>query len=774
MAQMKILGDQIDESTLTAIGANLNPNSISAGATISGSNLFGTNTGDQSIVLSGDATNANTSTGGALTLATVNSNVGSFTNANITVNAKGLITAASSGSAGSGTVTSVSVTTANGVSGSVATATTTPAITLTLGAVTPTSVAASGTVTGSNLSGTNTGDQTITLTGGVTGSGTGSFAATVVTNANLTGDVTSSGNATTLATVNGNVGQFAVQTVNAKGLVTAATTLTGDITSSGATTTYAGTVPVNKGGTGQVTATAAFDALAPTQTGNSGKFLTTNGTTTSWGTPAGSGTVTSVDMSVPAFLSVSGNPVTSSGTLAVTLSGTALPAVNGGTAQTSYTTGDILYASASNTLSKLAIGSSTNVLTVTGGVPTWAAAAGGTSFSIGTIIQGTSAPTDSNTWLECNGAAVSQSTYATLYSNIGHSWMNFTMTNSTTVLPATFSSIAWVNSKWVSVVTSSTQTRTSTDGLSWSNAGSTSTGLSGTNLLFTDGTNVLWSNQTATTAYLSTNEGTSWSTSTLSASGVWFFGANGANWIATKTNSRDIMSSNDRGATWATQTNALPASAATNYTPVLANWDGTRWSLYNNGSSGISYYTTDSTGVGSWTSTTTYFPWDGNGRIGCARNSSTVISASQATTAGYVTLTTDNGVTNAISKPMNPNVNMGNIWWNGYVFCLCSAYNPMSGAVIYVSTNGINWNQSAIAGVYSGGLSTAAATFYGANVSLTNFPVAGLSGGEMLLSQTQVTPSGNYPMKFTPSCTPASQFNLPIFPGSIKYWIRAL
>jgi hypothetical protein len=41
---------------------------------------------------------------------------------------------------GSGTVTSVSVTTANGVSGSVANATTTPAITLTLGAITPSSV----------------------------------------------------------------------------------------------------------------------------------------------------------------------------------------------------------------------------------------------------------------------------------------------------------------------------------------------------------------------------------------------------------------------------------------------------------------------------------------------------------------------------------------------------------------------------------------------------------------------------------------------------------
>lgn len=41
---------------------------------------------------------------------------------------------------GTGTVTSVSVTTANGVSGSVATATTTPAISLTLGAITPTTV----------------------------------------------------------------------------------------------------------------------------------------------------------------------------------------------------------------------------------------------------------------------------------------------------------------------------------------------------------------------------------------------------------------------------------------------------------------------------------------------------------------------------------------------------------------------------------------------------------------------------------------------------------
>lgn len=71
-----------------------------------------------------------------------------------------LVTQYNASSPGSGTVTSVSVTTANGVSGTVATATTTPAISLTLGAITPTTVAASGAISGSNLSGTNTGDNT--------------------------------------------------------------------------------------------------------------------------------------------------------------------------------------------------------------------------------------------------------------------------------------------------------------------------------------------------------------------------------------------------------------------------------------------------------------------------------------------------------------------------------------------------------------------------------------------------------------------------------------
>lgn len=52
----------------------------------------------------------------------------------------------------------------------------------------------------------------------------------------------------------------------------------------------------------------------------------------------GTGTVTSVALTVPAFLSVTGSPVTSSGTLAVGLSGTALPQANGGTGVTTPVT----------------------------------------------------------------------------------------------------------------------------------------------------------------------------------------------------------------------------------------------------------------------------------------------------------------------------------------------------------------------------------------------------------------------------------------------------
>lgn len=66
-------------------------------------------------------------------------------------------------------------------------------------------------------------------------------------------------------------------------------TLSGDVTGSGSTaiTTTLATVTIAKGGTGQTTANAGLNALLPTQTSNSGKYLTTNGTSTSWGAVTG-------------------------------------------------------------------------------------------------------------------------------------------------------------------------------------------------------------------------------------------------------------------------------------------------------------------------------------------------------------------------------------------------------------------------------------------------------------------------------------------------------
>ncbi len=62
------------------------------------------------------------------------------------------------------------------------------------------------------------------------------------------------------------------------------------------------------------------------------------------------GTVSSVAATVPPFLSIAGSPITTSGTLAISLSGSALPTTSGGTGLTSFTSGGVVYASSSSAL----------------------------------------------------------------------------------------------------------------------------------------------------------------------------------------------------------------------------------------------------------------------------------------------------------------------------------------------------------------------------------------------------------------------------------------
>jgi hypothetical protein len=115
------------------------------------------------------------------------------------------------------------------------------------------------------------------------------------------------------------------------------------ITPSSGTLTVSGrTSATNIPATGTVLASVTAPATNPvTGTPSASNFLRGDGT---WAIPtAGTGTVTSVAASVPAFLSIAGSPITTSGTLAISYSGTALPVANGGTGLTSLTVGYIPY-----------------------------------------------------------------------------------------------------------------------------------------------------------------------------------------------------------------------------------------------------------------------------------------------------------------------------------------------------------------------------------------------------------------------------------------------
>jgi hypothetical protein len=253
---------------------------------------------------------------------------------------------------------------------------------------------------------------------------------------NLTGPITSVGPATSVAAQTGTGSTFVMNT--------SPTLVTPDLGVATATSINSTVIPTSK----TLVATDSTTYVVPSQTSNSGKYLTTNGTVSSWGDISGSlaqpteptsptdGLIwVDTDGTAPTTVVTRWSKAPTAGTTTLTgtddgttvlaytpgyeevfLNGVLLSRTNDYTATTgtsvvlsaatvtgdivevicplqvaytdaitttaanaayvpktlTTTTGDIIYASAANTPARLGIGSTDQVLKVSGGIPTWA------------------------------------------------------------------------------------------------------------------------------------------------------------------------------------------------------------------------------------------------------------------------------------------------------------------------------------------------------------------------------------------------------------------
>ena len=199
-----------------------------------------------------------------------------------------------------------------------------------------------------------------------------------------------------------------------------------------------GTLGISSGGTGQTTASAAFDALSPMTTvgdmiyegtgpaatrlaiGTSGQILTVSGGIPSWQNAPASG-VTTIS-----FGSTGLTPSTATSG-AVTVAGT-LAATNGGTGQSTYAIGDLLQGGATNTLTKLAAVATGNAL-ISGGVTT---ASSWGKIGLTTHVSGTLPVANGGTGITSFGTGVATA----LGSNVTGSGGIVLATSPTLVTPA--------------------------------------------------------------------------------------------------------------------------------------------------------------------------------------------------------------------------------------------------------------------------------------------------------------------------------------------------
>jgi hypothetical protein len=321
-------------------------------------------------------------------------------------------------------------------------------------------------------------NQTITLSSDVAGSGTTSIAATVNGLKGVALPTLASGllryNGTTWAfdassflTANQSI-SFA-PTGDVTGSTTGTTSLTpvfaigaGKVTNTmlagsiDLTSKVTNALPIANGGSGQITANAALNAFLPSQATNSGKFLTTDGTNTSWGSPSGSGTVTSFSAGnlSPLFTS---SVATSTSTPALTFS---LSNAAAHTFYGNFTAGSAAPSFGSPTLASADYANQGTATTVlhgnAAGNPSWAQIAIADLSATGTPSSTTYLRGD-NTWATVTGGSAAGSSTNVTYNNAGTSAgssqvgidltdknLEFTSVTGTTQVPAPSAGLAKV------------------------------------------------------------------------------------------------------------------------------------------------------------------------------------------------------------------------------------------------------------------------------------------------------------------------------------------
>lgn len=195
----------------------------------------------------------------------------------------------------------------------------------------------------------------------------------------------------------------------------------------GLTTHVTGTLPTTNGGTGlsaysggDMVYASAVNVLSKLPIGGSNAWLKSNGSVPSW---SSAGILSKTD-DTNVTLTLGGSPSTALLTSAsLTLGWTGqLATSRGGTGLSTYTQGDLVYASAANVLSKLAIGTSGKLLSSNGTIPDWSTATfPATAGGVGTFIRSDGTNWATSTLTLPNSAAANNILYATSTDAIGSS-----------------------------------------------------------------------------------------------------------------------------------------------------------------------------------------------------------------------------------------------------------------------------------------------------------------------------------------------------------------